>query len=188
MMTTSLMASQVSMVPAKPEKLAADALALEPLDLVRWEPQQPVGLHGVPDERVTLEGDAAVAEPLRRRQESGGVRGSALGLEAAPVERECRGVEDVGVEVGEVLGACFVLRFGVGFAGRFAVGQSDEVEADVAEGEGMAGLLDGDVGIGDGIAFGIDDRQGRLAEAVLWCVRHRASSDVVVRDLLCAQT
>lgn len=139
-----------------------------------------MGLHGVPDQRVPLEGDAAVAEPLRCRQESGGVRGSALGLEAAPVERERRGVEDVGVEVGEVLGACFVLRFGVG--------QSDEVEADVAEGEGMAGLLDGDVGIGDGIAFGIDDRQGRLAEAVLWCVRHRASSDIVVRDLLCAQT
>src|SRR5690606_11291505 len=76
---------------------------LEPLDLVERAAEEPGGLDRVPHERVPLEGDPPLDEPLGGPAQTSGVRPALDGLEAAPVERQRRRVEHVEPQVGEVL-------------------------------------------------------------------------------------
>ena len=78
---------------AEVRDLAADASLLGVEDLAVGERQQPVGLDSVPAKRVSLESHAAVREPAGRGQNPSRVRLAALGLEAAPVERQRGEVE-----------------------------------------------------------------------------------------------
>ena len=84
--------------------VAPDPGELDVDDLVDRQLGQPVGRHGVPAQRVALEPDAAVGEPARRGEDPRGVRPAADGLEAAPVERQRREVEQVEEGRGRPLG------------------------------------------------------------------------------------
>ena len=65
--------------------------------------EQPVGRDGVPAQRVALDEHAAVDEPAGCRPDPGGVGLAAHGLEAAPVERQGREVEQVEKGLGRPL-------------------------------------------------------------------------------------
>ena len=63
MMTASLIASQVSIRPAKPPTMSRIRCALQAFDLVEVEAEQPGRLHRVPDQRMPLDRDAPLGEP-----------------------------------------------------------------------------------------------------------------------------
>src|SRR5665648_685676 len=141
MITASLIASQVSIRPAKSATSRRIRSRWTCSTLPCGQVPQPGCRDGVPQQGVALERHAALGEPLGGAQQPPGVGLATLGLEAAPVERQGRGVEQVQPQVGEVaerVDRCAaegldLLRS----PRRLAVGQRDEVEADVAEAEGV---------------------------------------------------
>ena len=101
--------------------------------------QQPVRRDRVPAQRVTLDEHAAVDEPAGRRPDPGGVGPATDGLEAAPVERQGREVEQVEEGLGRPLDD------GPALAVELPVREVDEVEVGATEPEPVPPLGDDDL-------------------------------------------
>ena len=102
----------------------------------------------------------SLGEPVCRGLQPRGVRRALLRLEVAPVEGEGRGVEHVEPELCEVLEL-----------GSLTVGEGDEVEADVAEAEGVIRLLDGHIGVGERPSV-LQDGEGGLSISMVNAREH----------------
>ena len=131
--------------------VAADPRELEVDDLLDRQVEQPVRRDGVPAQRVPLDQAAAVDEPLRCGADPVGVGLPADGLEAAPVERQGREVEEVEE------GRCRPFDDLETLALELAVCEVDQVEVGGAEMEPVPPLCDDDVLAGDRRAGLVED-------------------------------